>query len=237
MGALSAPGTFSASATAKGLRPGLYAITDSQLLPAGRLLAAVEAALRGGAVLVQYREKSAPQSERLRQARDLAALCNNARVPLVINDDADLARRCGANGVHLGQSDSSLITARQQLGEHAIIGATCHADLALATHADRDGADYLAFGRFFNSSTKPNAPAADTSVLGQARRFGKPVTAIGGITTDNGETLIRAGADLLAVVGGLFHGDLASIEKRARQFTRLFAAHHPLFSPSVYQES
>lgn len=236
MGELSAPGTFSPSATAKGLRPGLYAITDSQLLPASRLVAAVEAALRGGAVLVQYREKTAPQTERLRQARDLVALCNNARVPLIINDDPELARRCGAAGVHLGQSDRSLAAARQQLGEHAIIGATCHADLALATNADRDGADYLAFGRFFHSNTKPNAPAADTTVLARARHFGKPVTAIGGITTDNGEALVRAGADLLAVVGGLFDGDLASIEERARRFTRLFAAHHPLFSSSDHQE-
>lgn len=237
MGDLGSPGTFNASTTAKGLRPGLYAITDSQLLPAGKLMAAVEAALRGGAVLVQYREKKAPQPERLRQARDLAALCNSAGVPLIINDDAELARRCGAAGVHLGQSDSSLTEARQQLGEHAIIGATCHADLALASSADRDGADYLAFGRFFNSNTKPNAPAADTSVLARARHFGKPVTAIGGITTDNGELLIRAGADLLAVVGGLFDGDPAAIETRARQFTRLFATHHPLFSSSVHQES
>ncbi|WP_372927425.1 thiamine phosphate synthase [Marinobacter sp.] len=221
----------------KGLRPGLYAITDSQLLTADRLLPAVEAALRGGAVLVQYREKTAPQPERLRQARDLVALCNSARVPLIINDDPELARRSGAAGVHLGQSDSSLVNARQQLGEHAIIGATCHADLALAASADRDGADYLAFGRFFNSNTKPNAPAADTSVLARARQFGRPVTAIGGITADNGEVLIRAGADLLAVVGGLFDGDPATIEGRARQFARLFATHHPLFSSSVHQES
>lgn len=237
MGELNPSGTFSASAIAKGLRPGLYAVTDSKLLPARKLLAAVEAALTGGAVLVQYRDKSAPESERLSQARDLAALCSSARVPLIINDDPELARRCGAAGVHLGQSDCSLVSARQQLGEHAIIGATCHADLALAKRADQDGADYLAFGRFFNSSTKPDAPAADTSVLARARHFGKPVTAIGGITTDNGETLIRAGADMLAVVGGLFDGDPASIEARARRFTRLFAAHHPLFSSSEHQES
>ncbi|MEP1213530.1 MAG: thiamine phosphate synthase [Marinobacter sp.] len=229
-------GELSASATSKGLRPGLYAITDSHLLPADRLLAGVEAALSGGAVLVQYREKSAPQPERLRQATALAALCRNARVPLIINDDPELARRCGAAGVHLGQTDSSLATARQLLGEHAIIGATCHADLALAMSADRDSADYLAFGRFFHSNTKPDAPAADTSVLARARQYGKPVTAIGGITTDNGEVLIRAGADLLAVVGGLFDGDLATIEERARRFTRLFAAHHPLFSFSDHQE-
>ena len=211
------------------MRPGLYAITDGDLLPPERLVAAVEAALRGGAVMVQYREKSLPFPQRLSQARDLVAACNNARVPLVINDDPALAKRVGASGVHLGQSDSSLAAARKTLGDAAIIGATCHADIDLARSADRAGVDYLAFGRFFSSSTKPDAPAANADILGTARSFGKPVTAIGGITLQNGESLIRAGADMLAVVGGLFDGDDDLIEDRARQFTRLFSAHHPLF--------
>lgn len=218
------------------IRPGLYAITDSHLLPPDRLVCAVEAALRGGAVLVQYREKSLPFPERLSQARNLVAACRNARQPLIINDDPELARRAGASGVHLGQSDSSLAQARASLGEEAIIGATCHASLRLASKADRAGADYLAFGRFFQSSTKPDAPAADPAILGKARALGKPVTAIGGITLYNGESLIRAGADILAVVGSLFDGDDDLIEHRAREFNRLFAAHHPLFHLSVYQE-
>ena len=194
------------------MRPGLYAITDGDLLPPERLLAAVEAALRGGAVMVQYREKSLPFPQRLSQARDLVAACNNVRVPLVINDDPALAKRVSASGVHLGQSDSSLAAARETLGDAAIIGATCHADIDLARSADRAGVDYLAFGRFFSSSTKPDAPSAS-----------------GGITLQNGESLIRAGADMLAVIGGLFDGDDDLIEDRARQFTRLFSAHHPLF--------
>lgn len=237
MAELTPASTFSVQAIAKGLRPGLYAVTDSHLLPADRLLVGVEAALRGGAVLVQYREKNAPQPERLKQAQNLATLCANAHVPLIINDDPELARRCGAAGVHLGQSDGSLAAAKRELGDHAIIGATCHADLALASRADGDGADYLAFGRFFNSTTKPDAPMAAPSVLTSSRRYGKPVTAIGGITTDNGESLIHAGADLLAVVGGLFDGDAATIEERALRFSRLFAQHHSFFSSSVPQES
>jgi len=211
------------------MRPGLYAITDGDLLPPARLLQAVEAALRGGAVMVQYREKSLPFPERLKQAKNLVAACNNAQVPLIINDDPDLAQRVGASGVHLGQSDSSLPEARKRLGNAAIIGATCHDSLDLARSADSAGADYLAFGRFFPSSTKPEAPAASSDILGTARGFKKPVTAIGGITLQNGESLIRAGADMLAVVGGLFDGDDDLIEHRARQFTRLFSAHHPLF--------
>jgi thiamine-phosphate pyrophosphorylase len=210
------------------MRPGLYAITDSALLPPERLVRAVEAALRGGAVMVQYREKSLPSSERISQARNLVAACNNARVPLIINDDPELAERVRASGVHLGQSDASLQAARERLGETAIIGATCHASLDLASHADQASADYLAFGRFFPSTTKPDAPAASADILGKARGLGKPVTAIGGITLQNGESLIRSGADMLAVVGGLFDGDDDLIEHRARQFTRLFAAHHPL---------
>ena len=211
------------------LKPGLYAITDDRLTPPDRLLASVAAALSGGAVLVQYRSKTATQAERLRQASDLAALCQDAGVPLLINDDPALAQRVNASGVHLGQDDCSLQEARKRLGDQAIIGITCHHRLDLAREAADNGASYLAFGRFFNSGTKPGAPAAQPSVLTQGRAFGLPVTAIGGITADNAEPLIKAGADLLAVVGGLFGGTDNDIEQRARQLKALFAKHHPLF--------
>ncbi|PCM43085.1 thiamine phosphate synthase [Marinobacter sp. ANT_B65] len=209
---------------------GLYAITDSGLTPPATLVASVEAAILGGAVMVQYREKLAPMAERLAQARSLQSVCSAAGVPLLINDDATLAKRVGAAGVHLGQSDGSASEARQLLGYDAIIGITCHADPALAKTAMEAGADYLAFGRFFNSSTKPEAPAAPTGILAQAKRFNLPVTAIGGITTENGEQLIRAGADLLAVVGGLFGDSPEAIKQKAQEFQRLFTSHHPLFS-------
>lgn len=214
---------------AKGLRPGLYAITDSKLLAEDTLVPAVEAALRGGAVLIQYREKNLPRQERLRQATALNESCRTYGVPLIINDDPELALACGAAGVHLGQEDISVAEARCLLGPEAIVGATCHGQLDLAEQAAKQGADYLAFGRFHPSGTKPGAPAAVPEVLAQASRFGLPRTAIGGITLDNGSSLVQAGADLLAVVGGLFSGDMADIEERARAFTRLFAEHHPLF--------
>ena len=214
----------------KGIRPGLYGITDSRLTPPDRLLASVEAALRGGAVMVQYREKHAPAAERLAQARSLQALCQSAGVPLLINDDPELARRVNAAGAHVGQGDASVAEARKLLGDEAIIGVTCHADLALAQAGLSQGADYLAFGRFFTSSTKPGAPAASPAVLTEAKALGLPLTAIGGVTAENGEPLIRAGADLLAVVGGLFGGSDDDIEQRARDFARLFEHHHPLFS-------
>lgn len=216
----------------KGLRPGLYAITDSVLTPPETLIESVEAALRGGAVMIQYREKNAPMAERLAQAEDLQAVCRNAGVPLLINDDPELAKRVGSAGVHLGQTDRALAEARRLLGDQAIIGITCHADLALAQAGLDAGADYLAFGRFYTSSTKPGAPAASPGVLTEAKKFGRPLTAIGGITAENGEALIRAGADMLAVVGGLFGGTTDDIELRAKAFERLFARHHPLFSLS-----
>lgn len=209
---------------------GLYAITDSRLTPAATLMTSVEAAIRGGAVMVQYREKLAPKPERLAQARNLQSICAAAGVPLLINDDVELAKQVGAAGVHLGQTDGSAAQARQLLGDNAIIGITCHADLSLAQIATNEGADYLAFGRFFTSSTKPEASTAATDILAQAKCFNRPITAIGGITTENGEQLIRAGADLLAVVGGLFGGSPEATEQKARTFQRLFSSHHPLFS-------
>ena len=202
---------------------GLYAITDSQLLAEGRLLPYVEAALKGGARLLQYRDKSDDQARRLREASALAELCARHGAELIINDDAELAARLGV-GVHLGQSDGSLAAARALLGPKAIIGATCHAQLELAATANREGASYLAFGRFFNSQTKPGAPAATVELLSQARaHFNLPLVAIGGIDLNNAGQLIRAGADLLAVVHTLFSApSAAEVERRARAFSQLF---------------
>lgn len=206
------------------IKPGLYAITDSQLLPDEKLVSAVDAAVRGGAVMVQYRDKSGTSALRLNQARALQSICANAGIPLIINDDTELARRVGAAGVHLGQNDGSPEAARRWLGDERIIGVTCHADLTLARRAVFAGADYLAFGRFFPSATKPDAPPASTDILAAAGQFDKPVVAIGGISLENGGPLIEAGADLLAVVGGLFA--TVEIEHRARAFRRLFERTH-----------
>lgn len=140
---------------------GLYAITDSQLL-AGKFLQYVEAALDGGVTLLQYRDKSSDEARRLREAEALHSLCERYKTQLIINDDAELAARIGV-GVHLGQTDGPLTPARALLGRQAIIGSTCHAQLELAEQAAKEGASYVAFGRFFNSNTKPGAPAATWS--------------------------------------------------------------------------
>lgn len=203
---------------------GLYAITDSQLLADGKLLPYVEAALKGGAKLLQYRDKSDDAARRLRQAEALRELCLRHGAQLIINDDLELAARLGV-GLHLGQEDGSLSAARALLGHKAIIGATCHASLELAEQARSEGASYLAFGRFFTSNTKPGAPAAPLELLEQARtRFRLPLVAIGGVTLDNAPQLLARGASMVAVVHALFAApNAAEVERRAHAFSQLFA--------------
>lgn len=201
---------------------GLYAITDTALLADGRLLPYCEAALRGGAKLLQYRDKSTDQARRLSEAQALHELCQNYGARLLINDDMALAAEVGAD-LHLGQEDGSLLQARQLLGPDAIIGATCHAQLALAEQAVAQQADYIAFGRFFASHTKPGDVLASPELLQRAQQLNCPIVAIGGITLDNGRTLIENGATMLAVIHGLFAADsAAAVEQRARAFSALF---------------
>ncbi|EPJ85217.1 thiamine-phosphate pyrophosphorylase [Pseudomonas sp. CFII64] len=200
---------------------GLYAITDSQLL-AGKFLSYVEAALEGGVTLLQYRDKGNDESRRLREATALLKLCEQYKTRLIINDDAELASRLGV-GVHLGQTDGSLTLARTILGREAIVGATCHGSLELAEQAKADGASYVAFGRFFTSTTKPDAPAIALDILEQARaRFHLPIAVIGGVTLENAPQLVAHGADLLAVVHGLFGAETTQeVTRRARAFNTL----------------
>ncbi|KRW62774.1 thiamine phosphate synthase [Pseudomonas sp. TTU2014-080ASC] len=204
---------------------GLYAITDTQLL-SGRLIPYVEAALKGGARLLQYRDKSSEDARRLREAETLRELCERYGAKLIINDDAELAARLGV-GLHLGQGDGSLSVARALLGRQAIIGSTCHSQMELADAAVQEGANYVAFGRFFNSNTKPGAPSASLELLDEARaRLSLPIVAIGGVTLENAPQLIAHGASMLAVVQGLFAADTAAeVERRAEAFSQLFATH------------
>jgi thiamine-phosphate pyrophosphorylase len=204
---------------------GLYAVTDSQLL-AGKLLPYVEAALKGGARLLQYRDKFTDEARRLREAEALRELCNRYGAALIINDDAELAARLGV-GLHLGQNDGSLSVARALLGRQAIIGGTCHAQLELAEAAAKEGVSYVAFGRFFNSNTKPGAPTAGLDLLDEAKsRINLPIVAIGGVTLDNAASLIERGASMVAVVHDLFAvASAAEVEQRARAFSQLFSTH------------
>jgi thiamine-phosphate pyrophosphorylase len=197
---------------------GLYAITNG---PREDLVQAVGAALEGGASIVQYRDKFTEPARRNAEALALARLCEAHGVPLIINDDIELAVRCGATGVHLGASDAGIAVARNRLGSNAIIGISCYDSLDRAQHALDEGADYVAFGAFHPSPTKPLARRATLELLTSAKSLGIPMVAIGGITPDNAQVLIDAGADCVAVVSSLF--DAADIRSVARRFSQLFS--------------
>ncbi len=211
---------------------GLYAITDSGLCPDASLSQQVELALAGGCRVVQFRDKRADRDLRLELAGRLLTLCRQHQALLLINDDVLLARDLGAHGVHLGKDDSDPGFARAQLGDEAIIGVSCYNRLELALEAVQQGVDYVAFGRFFPSRTKPGAVQAEAGLLRRARTLiDLPLVAIGGITPENGAPLIAAGADMLAVIHGVFgQPDIAAASRR---FSDLFnsggpaALHHP----------
>jgi thiamine-phosphate pyrophosphorylase len=199
------------------LGAGLYAITNG---PRADLLEATHAALLGGARILQYRDKTHEPERRLEEARTLVQLCAQFEVPLIVNDDVDLALASGAAGVHLGEGDISIGAARDRLGAGAIIGMSCYDSLQRAREAADAGADYLAFGAFFPSPTKPHARRATLELLREARAFGLPLVAIGGITSDNGGPLIEAGADYLAAISAVF--DATDVHSAAQRFTTLF---------------
>ena len=205
---------------------GLYAITDAKLSAGQSLTAGVAAAIRGGARIIQYRDKGEDQSRRIQEAESLLSVCRAHRIPLIVNDDLTLAEAVGADGVHLGRDDIPPRLARERLGSSAIIGVSCYNQIERARRAASEGADYLAFGRFFPSLTKPHAVAADLDLLRRARaEIHLPLVAIGGITPENGSLLVHAGADMLAVIRGVF--GRRDITAAARRFSRLFEPEAP----------
>lgn len=200
---------------------GLYAITDAGFR-GERLAAQVERAIAGGARVIQYRDKGSEPDRRRQEASEVLSTCHAHGVPLLINDDVELARTIGADGVHIGREDAALERARAQLGESAIIGVSCYNRLELALAAHQGGADYVAFGRFFSSESKPAAVQADLDLLLTARQeLDCPLVAIGGITAQNGRPLIEAGADMLAVIRGVFAAP--DVTAAARSISSLFS--------------
>lgn len=205
---------------------GLYAITDPNITDESRtsepvFKQAITLVLLGGTRLIQYRDKTDDTDKRLRQCELIRALCDDNDVVFIVNDDIELALRCNADGVHLGRDDTDISIARDQLGIDSIIGISCYNDMHLAIEAQQNGADYIAFGAFYASPTKPDAKVATTDLLIAAKqRLNIPVCAIGGITADNARPLIEAGADMTAVISGVF--DQNDIRKSAAQLSRLF---------------
>ncbi|WP_251476809.1 thiamine phosphate synthase [Stenotrophomonas lactitubi] len=182
---------------------GVYLITPDEPDTA-RLLARTAPLLAAGATWLQYRNKTASDALRREQATALQALCAAHGVPLIVNDDPALAHAIGAAGVHLGGTDGDIGAARALLGPDAIIGASCYDQLANAERAVAAGASYVAFGAFFPTTTKVTSSRAHTDLLRQSAALGVPRVAIGGLSPDNIGPIIDAGADLLAVVSGIY---------------------------------
>ena len=196
---------MSRSKTHKDKLKGLYAITDEKLITRQGFSEAVELALQGGARIIQYRDKSNNPQKRFQQATILCSLCEQYQAVSIINDDIELAKAVNAHGVHLGKDDASLTKARQTLGDNAIIGISCYNNLPLAINAEKNTADYVAFGAMFSSSTKPEAIKTNIDIISNAKRqLSIPVCAIGGITDKNIQQLIQQGVDMTAVISSLF---------------------------------
>ncbi len=200
---------------------GLYVITDPHLIPRDRFVETVEAALRGGATMVQLREKTAPHEEIVRLGRELLAVTHRYGALLIVNDHPAVAREIGADGVHVGREDPPVAEARVLLGPHAVIGASCYGQVARAVAAEQAGADYVAFGTPFPSPTKPKRTDISLGIFQEVKQRVKvPVFAIGGITPANARQVIEAGADGIAVVSAVFAPP--DVEAAARALAQLF---------------
>ena len=201
---------------------GLYAITDQHLISEADFLSAIEAALLGGVSIIQYRDKSDDNNKRLQQASTLQSLCQQYGAISIINDDIELAQKVEADGVHIGKDDQSLKKAREALGDDAIIGVSCYNDIGLALTAEKNSADYVAFGTMFSSPTKPDAVMATPNIISEAKRqLNIPVCGIGGITEENIHQLIQHDTDMAAVISSLFAA--GDIQQRARLLRQHFS--------------
>ena len=204
-------------------RRGLYALTPDDGATLATLIARVSAAIDGGTAVVQYRDKRAAPAARRACAGAVVEHCHARGVPLIVNDDVELAAAIGAAGVHLGRDDGTVAAARTRLGPQRIVGVSCYDSVERALEAADAGADYVAFGSCYPSATKPRAIRCGVEVLAAAAaELTLPIVAIGGITPENAGPLLAAGAGLVAVIGALFDGDDPAAAARA--FARLFCS-------------
>ena len=200
---------------------GLYAITPD-LEDTARLCQMVEAIILGGASVVQYRNKVANKALRFAQASALLPICRQHQIPFIINDHLDLFLALDADGLHIGGDDGDIRATKQHIGQNKLLGVSCYTDFANAEKAEKAGADYVAFGACFPSNTKPHAPRAELSLFTQAKALSVPAVAIGGITLENADSVIKAGASAIAVIGELFNRNLEETKTVAQQFSSLF---------------
>lgn len=200
---------------------GLYAITDASVFDPDVLSRQVGEVIDGGAVMIQFRHKTTDHGLYQSLAGAVIETCRASETPCILNDHMFMAHILGSDGAHLGQTDGSLSEARQLLGDQAILGRTCHKSKGLMEEAVRDGASYCAFGRLFESETKPNANGLSLSHLSElVEQCPVPAVAIGGITADNGRQVLETGVSMLAVSAAVFRA--RDIGNAARRLTQLF---------------
>ena len=201
---------------------GLYVITDKKLIPRDRFIETVEKAIQGGAKIIQLREKDTPEEEIIRLGKELLKITRRYGIPLIINDSPKLAMEIGADGVHLGKDDTEISEARKILGGEAIIGVSCYGDVERGLQAEKEGADYLAFGTPFFTPTKPDRKTTPFEILKEAKRRIKtiPIFAIGGITKGNAKSVLETGVDGIAVITAVFSSP--NPEEAARNLADFF---------------
>ncbi len=197
----------------------LYAVTDRLWLGGRTLAEQVEEALRGGATLIQLREKNMDKEEFLKEAFEIKALCQKYKVPFIINDEVDVAVKCGADGIHVGQHDMAAGMVRSEIGPDMLLGVSAQT-VEQALLAEKNGADYLGVGSVFTTSTKLDADSVTFDTLKEiCAAVSIPVVAIGGICADNILKLSGAGIDGVAVVSAIFAQQ--DIEKATRELRGL----------------
>lgn len=200
---------------------GLYGITSQDMLLDNHVLFnSVEQALKGGMSILQYRNKHTPLRQNFDDLIQLKQLCHTYNALFIINDNVDLCVEIDADGVHLGKDDDNLVLVRKRIGVGMVIGVSCYNDITIAQQAKDQGADYIAFGAFYNSPTKPDALTASIDLITQAQMLNIPICSIGGITIQNAQPLIQEGSDMIAVISELFNTN--DILFNAKQFTHCF---------------
>jgi thiamine-phosphate pyrophosphorylase len=204
---------------------GLYVITDKRLIPRDRFVSTVEKAIKGGANIVQLREKDTPHEEICSIGKNVLQLTKDYGIPLIVNDSPELAKEIGADGVHLGEYDESIEHARSVLGAQAIIGVSCYGQLERGMKAERGGADYIVFGTPYYTPTKPDRAPTSFDVIKEAKRLitSIPIFAIGGITPKNVDDVLETGVDGIAVITSVFGS--TDPEAAARELAAIIKSH------------
>jgi thiamine-phosphate pyrophosphorylase len=200
---------------------GLYAITNENFSEKKKWLSDIENAIHGGVKIIQYRSKTNDEEFEIQRAVPLKRLCEKHNCTLIINDNALLAKKINADGLHIGKNDISIKEAKKILGENSIIGVSCYNDIGRARSAEKNYASYVAFGSFFQSMTKPAAASADIKILKRAKsELSIPICAIGGINRENAKDVINTGVDMIALMSGIFL--VSDINHEARHISSLF---------------